>query len=170
MIFELSSKKRPETETLCVSFPFLSPPPKSLERPSLFFLAWSLYSRCMAVRERDWHAPLHGIWWSLSRAGVMVLNRSVLNPRRCKKGPMWRNTKREMTQLSSLFRVPDLKNRTCCCRTWSSPASERWAGCGGLISIWVFCMITWIRGWNGGKRPEKKIRQTIAVVVDAVRD
>ena len=38
-IFELSSKKRPETETLCVSFPFLSPPPKSLERPSLFFLA-----------------------------------------------------------------------------------------------------------------------------------
>ena len=34
-----------ETETLYVSFPFLSPPPKSLERPSLFFLAWSLYSR-----------------------------------------------------------------------------------------------------------------------------
>ena len=44
-IFELSSKKRPETETLYVSFPFLSPPPKSLEQPSLFFLAWSLYSR-----------------------------------------------------------------------------------------------------------------------------
>lgn len=53
------------------------------------------------------------------------------------KATMWRTTKREMTQLSSLFRVPDLKNRTCCSRTWSSAASERWAVCGGLISICI---------------------------------
>ena len=61
------------------------------------------------------------------------------------KATMWRTTKREMTQLSSLFRVPDLKNRTCCSSTWSSPASEWWAGCGGLISIWVCSAIDFAR-------------------------
>ena len=69
---------------------FIFPQPKRFSSGS----SQNRFTGCMAVRERDWHAPLHGLWWSPSRAGVMVLNRSVSNPRRCKKGPMWRTTKR----------------------------------------------------------------------------